>query len=198
MAEEEEGPRTVRLDPSQLPGGSRFMPPVIPKPAAPVEGGESESASDADRDATPPAQGSPRQGSPASTPLAQAKPPGGVADSAASAPDEAPVLPSAKTRIAPLPADLVTRLAAAQQESQAAPEPALPGPRPPRPRPLRPLSPHRPPRMHPAQRPPPAQRSRRAALPRRPRASRPPPSSPRALRLQTRRQPPSSRRNHRT
>ena len=31
MAEEEEGPRTVRLDPSQLPGGFRFTPPVIPE-----------------------------------------------------------------------------------------------------------------------------------------------------------------------
>jgi hypothetical protein len=31
VAEDEEGPRTVHLDPSQLPGGARFRAPVIPK-----------------------------------------------------------------------------------------------------------------------------------------------------------------------
>lgn len=31
MTDEDEGPRTVHLDPSQLPGGARFRAPVIPK-----------------------------------------------------------------------------------------------------------------------------------------------------------------------
>ena len=58
MAEEEEGPRTVRLDPSQLPGGSRFTPPVIPDepPATPADGDPAESPSapaNADADVTP-------------------------------------------------------------------------------------------------------------------------------------------------
>lgn len=94
MAEEEEGPRTVRLDPSQLPGGSRFTPPVIPDgPAMPADGDPPESPSapaDTNADATP---------------------------SAAATAEGTDLERNAQTRIAPLPSDLMTRLAQARPTS---------------------------------------------------------------------------------